>query len=176
MKLITWANLLTLGRLLAILPCAWAITSDHWQPAAALFTLAVVTDFLDGQMARRYGQASALGGLLDHATDALFVSTCLAALAWSGYVNAWLPVMVLLAFSQYMIDSQALTGHTLRTNWLGRNNGIGYYVLVGVPVVRNALGFSWPGDVLIELFAWLLLASTAVSMIERAIVFARMRA
>lgn len=175
MKLITWANLLTLGRLLAILPCAWAITSDHWQPAAALFTFAVVTDFLDGQMARRYSQASTLGGLLDHATDALFVGTCLAALAWSGYVNPWLPVMVLLAFSQYMIDSQALTGHTLRTNWLGRNNGIAYYVLVGVPVIRNALELTWPNDTLIKAFGWLLLVTTAVSMIERGVVYLRMR-
>ena len=176
MKLITWANLLTIGRLLAILPCAWAILSDRWQLAATLFTLAVVTDFLDGPLARRYGQASALGGLLDHATDALFVGTCLAALAWSGYVNPWLPGLVLLAFSQYMVDSKALSGQTLRTNWLGRNNGIAYYILVGVPVVRNSLALNWPGDVLIELFAWLLLATTAASIIERAIVFARMRA
>ena len=176
MQLITWANLLTLGRLLVIVPCAWAILSDQWPLAAGLFTLAVFSDFLDGPLARRYGQASAFGGLLDHATDALFVATCLAALAWSGYVNAWLPGLVLLAFSQYMLDSKALSGQILRTNWLGRNNGIGYYVLVGIPVVRNALALSWPGDVLIELFAWLLLATTAASMIERAIVFARMRA
>ncbi len=175
MQLITWANLLTIGRLLAILPCTWAILSDQWPIAAVLFTLAVISDFLDGPLARRYGQASAFGGLLDHATDALFVSTCLAALAWTGYVNAWLPGFVVLAFSQYMLDSKALAGQILRTNWLGRNNGIGYYVLVGIPVVRNALELSWPSDRVIELLAWLLLATTAISMLERACVYLRTR-
>lgn len=175
MKLITWANLLTIGRLLVILPCAWAILSDEWLLAAVLFTLAVISDFLDGPLARRYSQASAFGGLLDHATDALFVSACLAALAWSGYVNPLLPGLVLLAFSQYMLDSKALSGQTLRTNWLGRNNGIGYYVLVGIPVVRNALALSWPSDSVVELLAWLLLATTAVSMLERAAVYVRTR-
>lgn len=167
----TWANLLTTTRLLAIIPCAWAIHSERWSLAAALFVAAVITDFLDGPVARRYNHASPLGGLLDHATDALFVGTCLAALSVSAIVNPWLPGLVLAAFCQYMFDSKALGGQTLRTNWLGRNNGIAYYVLVGIPVIRNALELTWPSDLLIKVFAWLLLATTAASMLERAVVY-----
>lgn len=173
--LMTWANLLTIARLLAIFPCAWAIHTGRWSLAAVLFVAAVITDFLDGPIARRYHHASALGGLLDHATDALFVGSCLAVLSTSAIVNPWLPGLVLAAFCQYMFDSKALSGQTLRTNWLGRNNGIAYYVLVGVPVIRNALELTWPNDTLIKAFGWLLLVTTAVSMIERGVVYLRMR-
>jgi phosphatidylglycerophosphate synthase len=39
----------------------------------------VATDWLDGRIARRFGETSALGGFLDHVTDAAFVSLGLAA-------------------------------------------------------------------------------------------------
>ena len=44
----TWANLLTVLRLAAVGPCAWAVLTGHWQLAAGLFLLAVVTDLADG--------------------------------------------------------------------------------------------------------------------------------
>jgi cardiolipin synthase (CMP-forming) len=163
----TWANLLTALRFICIAPCAWAIVSGHWISAAVLFSFAVVTDLLDGPLARRLQHDSALGGLFDHSTDALFVAIALAALAWTGFVNMLLPVLVAAAFIQYFLDSRALAGQSLKTSWLGKNNGVAYYVLVGIPVIRNALGLDWPPDAWISLFGWLLTASTLVSMFDR---------
>ena len=171
----TWANLLTAIRLLAIAPSVWAISMDRWELAGALFCLAVATDLLDGPLARRYNQASAMGGLFDHATDALFVSLNLAALAWVGLLNPWLPGLVALAFSQYIFDSRIIAGAALKTSFLGKNNGIAYYVAVGIPVIREALGFHWPPDHWIALFGWLLVATTLASMTDRAIAFLRNR-
>jgi phosphatidylglycerophosphate synthase len=171
----TWANLLTGLRLLSIVPCAWAIGTGQWTLAAGLFTLAVLTDLMDGPVARRYGHASPLGGLFDHATDALFVSVNLAALAWLGLVNPLLPLLVALAFLQYVFDSRALQGAVLRTSFLGKNNGIAYFVLVGVPVMRDALGWSFPPNSWVAAGGFLLLATTLVSMSERAIALIRRR-
>ena len=171
----TWANGLTLLRLLAIGPAVWAIVSGHWILAAGLFVLAIVTDMADGPMARRSGHASAFGGLFDHGTDALFVSTGLAALAWTGYINLYLPPLVAFAFLQYVFDSRALAGAELRTSLIGRYNGIAYFVMVGIPVFREALGLSWPPDAWIAAIAWVLVASTGLSMLERGIVFIRRR-
>jgi phosphatidylglycerophosphate synthase len=172
---LTWANGLTLLRLIAIGPAAWSILAGYWPLAALLFALAALTDLADGPLARRYGQASPIGGLFDHGTDALFVSTTLGALAAAGYINPFLPALVALAFIQYMFDSKALAGAELRTSILGRNNGIAYFVMVGIPVVREALGLSWPPLVWIEALAWLLVLSTAASMLDRGITLFRQR-
>jgi len=166
--LLTWANLLTLIRFACIAPCALCIANRYWGWAAAFFTLAVVTDLLDGKLARHCGVESPLGGLFDHATDALFVSAALAALAWIALVPWLLSVLVLFAFLQYTLDSRALAGRHLRTSWLGRNNGIAYFVVVGIPTVREALGLGWPDNLLVSALAWLLVGSTVVSMADRA--------
>ena len=171
----TWANLLTLARLLCVAPCAWAIVELRWVTAALLFTAAVVTDFLDGAVARRQGRATALGGLLDHATDAIFVTVSLGALAYLGYITPLLPGLIALAFAQYTADSKALAGRRLRTSWLGRNNGIAYYVLVGVPVIRNAVDLGWPPDHWINALGWLLCATTLASMLDRGVAATRAR-
>ena len=172
---LTWANGLTLLRLIAIGPTAWAILSGNWLLAAALFVLAAISDLADGPVARRFNHASPFGGLFDHGTDALFVSTTLGALAAAGYLNPYLPVLVALAFIQYMFDSKALAGAELRTSILGRNNGIAYFVMVGIPVIREALGLQWPPLSWISVLAWLLVLSTAASMLDRAITLIRQR-
>ncbi len=169
----TWANLLTALRLATIGPCAWAISTGAWGLAGALFALAVLTDLLDGPVARHLNHASSLGGLLDHATDALFVSACLAALAAVGQMNVLLPALVLLAFLQYMLDSSALAGASLRTSRLGRYNGIAYFVLVGIPVVSNALALGWPPVEWVRLLGWALTLSTLASMGDRLLALRR---
>ena len=54
-------------------------------------------------------------------------------------------------------------------------NGIAYYVAAGIPVVRDAFGLSWPADSVVQAIAWLLVATTLLSMTERAVVLARLR-
>jgi phosphatidylglycerophosphate synthase len=163
----TWANLLTFVRLASIGPCAYLVIADIWLPAAGLFVMAAATDLLDGAVARRFNHASALGGLFDHATDALFAVVLLGALAYQQHLPWLLPCLVAAAFMQYMLDSRALTGHTLRTSWLGRSNGIAYFVIVGIPLIRNGLELTWPADIWIERLAWLLVTTTTISMFDR---------
>jgi phosphatidylglycerophosphate synthase len=164
---LTWANGVTAVRALIAIPCALLVVDERWVPAAIVLTLALLTDLLDGPLARRLGQASSLGGLLDHATDAGFVVILLCALALLGYVPWLLPLLVLAAFTQYMVDSRALHGRPLRGSSLGRINGIAYFVLAALPVYRGALDLAWPPDRALALLAWLLVASTIFSMFER---------
>lgn len=74
------ANVLTFARIVMIplvvvlfyLPYSWS------NPAAAtVFILAALTDSLDGYLARRLGQISALGAFLDPVADKLMVATAL---------------------------------------------------------------------------------------------------
>ncbi len=169
----TAANAVTGVRLLAAPACAHAILGSHHGVAALLFGLAVATDFADGPLARRRGEVSPLGGLLDHATDALFVTLGLAALAVGATMPIALPILVAAAFTQYALDSKAVSGRPLRTSRLGRWNGIAYYVALGVPVVRDGLGLGWPADPWVLAFGWALVISTIASMTDRLLALRR---
>jgi phosphatidylglycerophosphate synthase len=164
----TRANALTALRFAAVAPLVVAIVSGSALAACALFVLAVATDLLDGRVARRFGEATPLGGLLDHCADASFVAAGLGALAYLGAVPGLLPVLVAAAFLQYVLDSRALAGRRLRASGLGRANGIAYFALLGVPLVRDALGLAFPGTGIVRGLGWALVATTLASMAERA--------
>lgn len=163
----TWANLLTLVRLLVAVPCALAAWQGLWTSAAVLLSIAILTDLLDGPLARRFDHQTALGGFFDHATDALFIALLLAALAGRGLLALWLPALVIAAFVQYALDSRALAGRPLRSSRLGRINGIAYFVLGSVPVYAGALGLSWPPAFVLYGASWLLVTTTLLSMGDR---------
>jgi cardiolipin synthase len=163
----TRANALTALRL-AIAPLlAIAIAREHPVVAVLLLTSAIATDFADGVVARRYGETSPLGGLLDHAVDATLCVLGLAALARLGAVPWPLSPLVALAFAQYVVDSRSHRGRPLRASRLGRWNGIAYYVVIATPIVRDTLGWSWPGARLVWWLGAALVASTLVSMVDR---------
>ena len=160
----TRANALTLLRLLAAPPLVVAVRNDAFVPAAALFAIAVATDFADGWVARRYGEVSALGGLVDHAVDATFVTCGTAALASTGVLPGALPVLIAIAFLEYAWDARRGRARRLRPSALGRWNGIAYYAVIGVPVVRDALGLAMPGPDLVRGLGWLLVVTTLASI------------
>jgi phosphatidylglycerophosphate synthase len=163
----TWANGLSAIRLVAALPCAWAIVEAQWGIAACLFIAAVMTDFADGYVARRFGMESALGGLIDHSIDAFFVTVSLGAFVIRDAMPMILPLLVAVSFIQYVLDSKALTGRSLRSSFLGRWNGIAYYGLAGIPIGLALLGIDLISTGVIMAAGWILVASTIVSMLDR---------
>ena len=130
----------------------------------------MATDLADGPLARRRGTVSALGGVLDHTADALFVAVTLWALAYveaqqgMDLVPGILPLFIVLAFAQYLLDSRALRGKPLRGSWLGRANGIAYFVLAGVVIWREALGWHWIWAEAIYVAGLAVVVSTLASM------------
>jgi phosphatidylglycerophosphate synthase len=163
------ANALTAARALLAVPFALLMHAADPRSAALaglVLVVAIATDLLDGPLARRRGTATAASGLFDHATDCLFVTAGLAAGALRG---AWpwpLPVLVAAAFAQYVADSYwGHGGRALRASALGRWNGLLYFApLVGDVLVRVGLDALRP---LVTLVAWVLVASTVISMGDR---------
>ena len=62
--------------------------------ALAIFLTATVTDFLDGWLARRRGEITTLGTLLDPIADKLLISAAFISLVEVGLVPAWIAVVV----------------------------------------------------------------------------------
>ncbi len=175
------ANLLTSLRLLLAVPAALAFAQPEFMTPLSLLTLvsiAIATDFGDGIVARRTDTASPRGQLFDHTTDFLFVTSGLTGAAIAGQVTAALPIVIVVAFSQYVLDSYFLhRKKQLHMSFLGRWNGMLYFVpLVLIAVSRLAVPrLDWVTGVagilstLIELLSYLLVLSTVASIVDRAI-------
>jgi phosphatidylglycerophosphate synthase len=175
MRKLTAPDALSLFRILAAPACAWYLLQDQWLPACILVALAILSDLLDGPLARRMGTASAAGGLLDHSCDAIFVSCTLAALAAKGYLPMLLPLLVILSFAQYVLDSRALSGQNLRSSLIGRGNGIAYFLLLGACTFPWLLAPDLVPLTWLHGAAWVLVASTLVSMLDRLWTLSRLR-
>lgn len=85
-------NLLTMGRIVMIplvMLCMvqQSRVGNFW--AAVLYSLAAVTDAIDGWLARRQGLTSILGQFLDPLADKLLVITALIFMVDLGHVPAW---------------------------------------------------------------------------------------
>ncbi len=163
----TLANSLTVLRLVLAPVNAMFVAAGEDRQAALIFALAVATDLADGPLARLRGGTTAFGSLLDHGSDAVFVSLGLGALASRGLVPPVLAPLIVLAFVQYTLDSRVLVGDQLRASFLGRWNGILYFALLGTPLIRNAVGLVQPSDTFVLITGWLLVVSTGMSMIDR---------
>jgi cardiolipin synthase len=91
-------NLLTLFRIVLILPFALAFLANggwgRWT-ALTLYVVAAVTDWLDGYLARRLDQGSAFGRMLDPIADKLLVVAALVLLVATGEIAGWSLVAVL---------------------------------------------------------------------------------
>jgi phosphatidylglycerophosphate synthase len=169
------ANLLSVLRLFAAIPfAAWIAVGGSANAALAtlLFFAAIASDLVDGRIARARGTASALGRALDHGADFTFVTSGLTAAALRGLVPWVLPVLVAIAFAQYVVDSYWLhRTRELRMSALGRWNGVLYFVPVGAVL---ALDLGLPlGAPVARLSAWLLVASTVASIADRALAVRR---
>src|SRR5262249_31998535 len=67
------ANQLTASRLALSIILFLLIATEHWRWALVVFSLAAVTDWLDGYAARVRGQTSSLGRVFDPLVDKVLV-------------------------------------------------------------------------------------------------------
>lgn len=65
---------------------------DFW--AVTVFLLAAVTDFLDGYLARKHGQITTLGILLDPIADKLLTCSAFISLVQLQMIPAWMVVII----------------------------------------------------------------------------------
>ena len=91
-------NVLTVGRI-CLIPVFVLVfmepTPDRSMLAAMIFTVAAVTDLLDGYIARRTGQITKLGKLLDPLADKLLVLSALILLMSVDRVSALVAILII---------------------------------------------------------------------------------
>jgi cardiolipin synthase len=88
-------NVLTVTRIVAVVPLVWLMWTGHYWGALAVAMLAGVSDMLDGQLARRFGWQSQFGGWADPAADKVLMSASYVTLTLMGVLPVWLTVLVI---------------------------------------------------------------------------------
>jgi len=153
-RVLTLPNALTALRALAAVPLAVAILHGWFAAAIAIVFVAGVTDGLDGELARRTGQTSDVGRLLDPIADKVLLVTTFVAASVPGRgfepLPVWLVSMAVLrdvgivAVAYAVYRSTGFTG--FRPSLLGKINTVLELLVLGLFLITRAFGL--PGLVL----------------------------
>ena len=88
-------NLITILRMLLVVPLCWLIDSARYDGALVVAAVAGLSDAVDGFLAKRYGWQTWLGGILDPIADKLLLMAAFLWLAFAGDVPVWLAALVI---------------------------------------------------------------------------------
>jgi cardiolipin synthase (CMP-forming) len=94
-QVLTLPNILTIIRLAGVPLFLWLLLvpqADGW--AALVLVASGITDYLDGYLARRLGQISKVGAILDPVADRLYILSTVLGLAWRDIIPWWLAVLL----------------------------------------------------------------------------------
>ncbi|WP_447976781.1 CDP-diacylglycerol--glycerol-3-phosphate 3-phosphatidyltransferase [Candidatus Nitrospira bockiana] len=153
-------NLLTLGRLLLI-PVFVLLyshpTPDRALAAAAVFSVAALTDLLDGYLARRRGEVTRLGRLLDPIADKLLVLSGLILLVEFQRVSA--VVAIIIVAREVAITGiraiAAAEGLVLAAESTGKYKMVFQVVAVVALILADAFDQAWELQVLGNLLLYM---------------------
>ena len=129
---------------------------------AAIFGLAAFTDWLDGYLARRRHQITALGQLMDPLADKLLITAALISLVQMGLASAWM-VAVILGRELGITVLRSLAharGVTIAASPLGKVKMVSQVVAILLLMLGNQV---WAFLVLGQLALWVVLATALVS-------------
>src|ERR1700693_6353549 len=101
----------------------YGVVWTHELLALAIFLAAAATDLLDGYLARRWGQITTVGMLLDPIADKLLISAALISLVQIRRVPGWMAVLIVgREFAVSGLRSiAAAEGYTIAAGELGKS-------------------------------------------------------
>lgn len=154
-------NILSVSRLLLTLPVvSFIFLETQWSflVAACLFTLAAVTDLLDGYFARSLKSFSQTGAFLDLMADKILIIYVLVALARISLVPVWLVVIIFFreALVGLLRSAASFKGKEIPARMFGKSKVfLTFFSIItilfsyGLGAVRNSLflPFSLKGDI-----------------------------
>ncbi len=133
---LTIPNILSLLRILLLIPILFCFYSQHILCTLGLFLASAVTDILDGIIARRWRMESRLGRIFDPLADKVTFVTLIVLFGWHVLWRRWLFALVaaeciLLLMGAYTyLNSHAERWFKLGANSLGKAKACCETVLV----------------------------------------------
>ena len=121
------ANIITVVRILLAPVFIWMLLADDGElgplryAAAALFVIAIVTDSLDGYLARSRNLVTDLGKILDPIADKVLIGAALVALSLLGELWWWVTIVILVReFGITIYRFAALRNRVIAADWSGK--------------------------------------------------------
>jgi len=154
-RVLTIPNLISAVRI-AMIPVFWALIVDPdtttW--GIVLFGVVVATDWVDGTIARRTGQVSELGKVLDPVADRAAIAAGLIALVVRGAFPFWAAALILVRDIAVLAVGavMAAKGFRIEVRWIGKVAT--FALMLAIPAVSwgslglwqaaAALALGWP--------------------------------
>ena len=110
-RILTVPNVLSFLRLLMVPVFFVFIVVGNDVGALILLVISTVTDFIDGQIARRFNQITRLGQLLDPAADRLLILAALLGLAIAQVLPWWFVIAVICRDLMLIVLGIVLANH-----------------------------------------------------------------
>jgi cardiolipin synthase len=163
---LTYANQLTILRIAAIPFFVLLLVYGHPGAATVVFILAGVTDALDGLLARKLGEKTALGSFLDPVADKLlltaaFVTLTVPAVPVAAHIPVWLTILsisrdLLIALMALLMNLRLQVTH-FPPSILGKLTTTAQLITIGACLLANFLGGPMPAVFEATVYASLLL-------------------
>ena len=121
---LTVPNVISFARIVAIPVFCWLTAGGStrlW--GIALFAVVVSTDWIDGYVARRIGQVSEVGRILDPVADRLAIAAGLITFALVGVFPFWAALLILLRDVALLLGGAAVLwgkGIRIDVRWIGK--------------------------------------------------------
>lgn len=159
----TLSNMVSLLRVVLILPAVWLISlgADYVWEAFGVVAVMIVSDWIDGWLARRWGEISQWGKILDPLADKVAVGAITIAMVVFKGLPVWLVVVVLLRDVVIFLAGMYLVKRhdvLLSSNFWGKVTTL---VLSGL-----LLAYLWDADVLKPALIGLSVVFLVVSLIS----------
>jgi cardiolipin synthase len=154
-RVLTIPNVISLLRILLIpVFCLLIVDRDSSAAGIVLFTAVVATDWVDGFVARRTGQVSELGKILDPVADRLAIAAGVIALVVRGAFPLWEALLILILDAAMLVGGAFLLsdrGVRIDVRWIGKLATFSLMMAIpliswgtlGLPLEEAALVCGW---------------------------------
>ncbi|HZH47434.1 MAG TPA: CDP-alcohol phosphatidyltransferase family protein [Roseococcus sp.] len=165
--LLTLPNLITLARLAMVPATIWLILQHRLDWAFAVFVAAGISDGIDGWLARVLDARSAMGALLDPLADKALLVSVYVTLAATGVLPDWLAILVVFR-DVVIVGGLGLlwmlgAREEVRPLAISKLNTFAQIALAALAL--GARGFDLPWTLALDLLAWVVAATTLLSLL-----------
>ena len=165
-NLLTWLRIILIPLFVGIFyfEKSWVSLPNQNLVATVIFTLAAVTDWLDGWLARKLDQTSAFGAFLDPVADKLMVAAALVILLQLGRIDAIVTLIIIgreitvSALREWM--AQIGEGRSVAVSFLGKIKTTSQMIAIPMLLYDDPIGIFDPHAV----GTWLIYAAAALTL------------
>ena len=147
---LTWMRIVMIPLFVGVyyFPPDWLSLPQENLIATVLFTVAAITDLLDGYLARKLNQVSAFGAFLDPVADKLIVAAALIVLVDLSRLDAVIAVIIIgreitiSALREWM--AQLGAGKGVAVSFIGKIKTVAQMVAIPMLLYHDAIGVFRP--------------------------------